>query len=74
MDISPFQNGSQCTLGELSFHNPSLDFYGNLIITVFRVKMSWRMITIEHANHNSQETADFRHWIAVSNKKLSCVS
>ena len=51
---------------KLSFHNPSLDIYGDLIITVFRVKMRWRMIPIEHADHNSKEAADFRHRIAVS--------
>ena len=61
MKVGPLQNSPQGSLWKSPFHYSSLDLDGNLVITVFGVKMRRGMITIEHADHNSKKTTDLMH-------------
>ncbi len=68
VNVSPLQNSSQGALGKLSLNYSCLDFDGNLVITIFRVKMRWFMVSIEHADHDSEKTAYLRHLIVLSDR------
>ena len=61
MKLGPFYHVGQRTLRETPIHNPSLDLNGDLKLAVGSMKVRWSMLAIEHANHDSQETANLRH-------------
>ena len=61
VQVKPLKGMTQCPLQEVSVHHTRFDLNCDLVISIHRMKMWWRMIPIEHADHNPEESGYFRH-------------
>ena len=43
----------ECPLGKITMHATTFYFYRDFVIPIDCVKVRWRMIPIEHCDHNS---------------------
>ncbi len=61
MNAMPFKDMTQCTRRKTPIDNATFYLDSYLEVSVLRVKVWRRMISIEHSYHNSKESTDFWH-------------
>jgi len=57
----PLEHEGARPQGEVPIHDATLDLDGDLEVSVDRVEVRGRMLPVEHADDDSQETANLRH-------------
>ena len=57
----PLQDMTQGPGRKGAVHNAGLDFDGDFVVPLHRVKVRRRVIPVEHSNHNSEEATDLWH-------------
>ena len=47
--------------GKLAYHDSGCDLYSNLKLSVYGVKVRWRVVTVIHVDGDSEKPAQLRH-------------
>lgn len=61
VQIEPLQNVTQSTFWKISVHDPAQYFNRDLVVSIHRVEMRWRMFARKYTDDDPQESRQFRH-------------
>jgi hypothetical protein len=62
VEFVPLQQRLQSPARETPLNDSSVDLHGDLLLPVLSVEVGRSMIIVQHVDHDSQESADFRHF------------